>query len=157
MGKICSRNSTKSKQIHEQTHGRLSVSCVSLSCIKGKSCRRKNAITSVQAHLKHFPECHPMSVAGWGVFPDQPWELLMSRRFMNMTLWTALDSDITASEDVGLCHQWSQFLCSGLAFGNICSMGFLFRYSFPSPGSVRLRAESRILLTLPSLKRANSK
>lgn len=95
------------------------------------------------------------------VLPAQPWQ-----PWCHTDLWALLcELHWTVTSQLQrtwvLRHLWSQSLCSVLAFGNICWTGFLFRYSFLSLGSVRLRAESRILLTLwrlrpGGLKRTNS-
>lgn len=98
------------------------------------------------------------------VLPDQLWQHLMSHWFANRALWTAVDNDITGSEDVittsGMICAWSfEPPCCLPAFGNVCLTGFLLRSSFSSPvlsdgelSQAFSRSERRIPLTLWTLR-----
>lgn len=155
MGKICSTNSTKLKEIREQTHGRLSVSCVSLSCIKGKVVEGKMQLLQCKHIWSTFLSATPCLLL-WAVFsqtsPGSFWchtdlwiwlcELHWTVTSQLQRTWGCVINDLSSS---ALCWPLVIFVQWGF-----CSD------AVSQDQAVSDWADSRIMLTLRSLKRANS-
>lgn len=91
-------------------------SCVSLSCIKGKVVGGKMWLLRCKLTWTTSLSVTPCLLLDVLCFTSPALAALVSHRFMSITLWTALDGDITASEDVGATSLRISvtLLCTGL-------------------------------------------